>query len=139
MPQPFPGTAWRHHTPGGFSNSLMVRVLQHIMQVPHALPDTMCGDAEGSISRDPLAIDSASEATAFSGRFEPAARLFAGAPDRPEIRPFKRFALSGGAARDIVRSRPAGSLQSGKKRSGKKAFNCWAGILGNERSVASAQ
>src|SRR6202011_135331 len=82
MPQPFPVTAWRHHTPGGFSSSLMVRVLQHIMHVPHALPGTMGGDAEGSISCCLLDIGSAREAKAFSGRFEPCA----GSTDRPDSR-----------------------------------------------------
>jgi len=43
------------------------------MQVPHALPGTMCGDAEGSISRGPPDIGSENEAKVFSGRFEAAA------------------------------------------------------------------
>src|SRR5258708_39524421 len=53
MPQSFPITAWRHHRSVGLSNSLMSGNLQHIMQVPHALPGATSEDAEGFISSDP--------------------------------------------------------------------------------------
>src|ERR1019366_6924719 len=53
IPQPLPITAWRHQRPGGFSNSLMNGSLQHIIQVPHALPAATSEDAESSIVKRP--------------------------------------------------------------------------------------
>jgi hypothetical protein len=60
MPQPLPVIAWRHHWPVGFCNSSMSGSLQHIMQVPHALPGATSDLAEGFIERPTARFDHSS-------------------------------------------------------------------------------
>src|SRR5215510_6861786 len=66
MPQPFPDTACRHHTPGGLANSSIAGTLQHIMQVPQARPGTRCGRSE--VANSAPFMRSATCGSTFNGR-----------------------------------------------------------------------